>query len=135
MSEKQLHAPSAEPMLARIDRWNLVLGGILIVTCALVFDRSVLVGAAVGAVLSTVNFWAMHTLLRRSMHAIGGRRALLQFLVVMKMGLFMGLIFLAMRTLDMNPAAFAVGISIFLISIAIESLRFALGQKAPDGRA
>ena len=126
MNEKQLHA---------IDRWNLVLAGLLVVTCALVFDRSVLIGAAVGALLSTLNFWAMHTLLRRSMHAIGGRRALLQFLVVMKMGIFMGLIFLAMRTLEMNPAAFAVGISVFLVSIAIESLRFALGQKAPDGRA
>ncbi len=126
MSEKQLHA---------IDRWNLVLTGLLVLVCALAFDRPVLVGAAVGALLSTVNFWAMHTLLRRSMHAIGGRRALLQFLVVMKMGVFMGLIFLAMRTLDMNPAAFAIGVSIFLISIAIESLRFALGQKAPDGRA
>jgi hypothetical protein len=126
MSEKQLHA---------IDRWNLVLTGLLSAIAAIVFDRSVLVGVAVGGGLSTLNFWAMHTLLRRSMQNIGGRRALLQFLVVMKMGIFMVLIFLAMRYLEMNAAAFAVGISIFLISIAIESLRFALGQKAHDGRA
>jgi hypothetical protein len=126
MSEKQLHA---------IDRWNVALTALLSAIAAIAFDRPVLIGVLVGGALSTLNFWAMHTLLRRSMQNLGGRRALLQFLVVMKMGVFMALIYLALRNLQMSAGAFAVGISIFLISIAIESLRFALGQKAHDGRA
>jgi hypothetical protein len=52
------------------------------------------------------------------------------------MGLLMGLVFLAVYLLPLSPAALAVGLSVFLMSIAIESVRFALGGHGEqNGRA
>jgi hypothetical protein len=39
------------------------------------------------------------------------------------------------RFLPVSPVAFAIGLSIFLLSIAVESVRFALGHRETDGRA
>ncbi len=121
--------------LGSIHRLNLILAGIFIAIAALAFGRAAVLGVAVGALLACANFWGIHQLVRISMAAHGRGRAALQLLIVLKMGALIFLVFLALRHLDMSPAAFAVGLSIFLLSIAIESVRFALDQKAPDGRA
>lgn len=121
--------------LGSMHRWNLGLAGIFIAVAALAFDRAALIGVAVGALLACANFWGIHQLVRISMAAQGRGRAALQLLIVLKMGALIFLVFLALRYLDMSLIAFAAGLSIFLISITIESVRFALDQKAPDGRA
>lgn len=123
--------------LIKIERWNLLLGGTFILVAALVFATPVLVGVTAGAVLSCANFAGMRKLVAATLGARGPRKAVFQLLLIGKMGVLFVLVFLAIRFLPMNPAAFAVGLSVFLLSIGIESLRFALGQdhEAPDGRA
>ena len=121
--------------LNNIHRWNLGLAGVMIALAAVLFDRPVLVGVAIGSLLACANFWAIHQFIRIAMGTAGRGRAIFQMLLMLKMGAMIFLVFLALRHLEMSPAAFAIGLSIFLISIAIESVRWALDQKAPDGRA
>jgi hypothetical protein len=121
--------------LSRIERWNLILAGLFIAVAGLAFPRPVLFGVIVGTVLACANFFAIHKLIQISMAGQGKKRAVVQLLLVAKMGLLIALVFLAMRYLPINAAALAIGLSVFLLSIAIESVRFALGQKASDGRA
>jgi hypothetical protein len=124
--------------LTRIERWNCLLAGVLILVSAILFDQAMVVGVAVGGVLACANFYGMRRLIAASLRTDGPRRAALQLLLILKMGILFGLIFLAMRFLPLHPVGLAVGLSVFLISIAIESIRHAMSGgsgEAHDGRA
>jgi hypothetical protein len=124
--------------LARIERLNGLFAAVLIVAAVVFFDQQVVVGAAVGAGLAVINFYGMRKLVVASLRRQGMQRALLQLLLILKMGVLFVLVFLAIRFLPLHPVALAVGLSIFLLSIAVESLRHALGHDGPeahDGRA
>jgi len=122
--------------LDAIERWNWIIAIVLVLAAALLFDTSVLLGVAVGAFLCCANFWGIHKLIVKSMRVEGRQRAALQLLLVAKMVLLMFVIFLVMKYLPLSPAALAVGLSVFFLSIAVESARFALGGKVNgDGRA
>jgi hypothetical protein len=129
-------------VLRRIERWNGLLAGILILGAVVFFGGQVALGVAVGAVLAVANFWGMRLLVGASLRRQGGKRAALQLLLIAKMGILFLLVFLAIRYLPLHPVGLAVGLSVFLISIAVESLRHALGaggdsdaSEAHDGRA
>lgn len=126
MDPKQLDA---------IERWNCLLAAILIVGASVLFDLRVALGVASGALLSCANFYGIHKLLERSMRAHGGRRLLLQSLLMGKMLVLMVLVFLALKYVPLSPVGLAVGLSVFLLSIAAETIRFALGDRVNDGRA
>jgi len=124
--------------LARIERLNGVFAAVLIVAAFVFFDRTVATGVAVGAGLAVINFFGMRKLVGASLRRHGMARALLQLLLILKMGVLFVLVFLAIRFLPLHPVGLAVGLSIFLLSIAVESLRHALGPDGPeahDGRA
>jgi hypothetical protein len=96
---------------------------------------------AVGAALAVVNFYGVRRLVTASLRRDGMKRAALQLLLIGKMGLLFVMVFLAIRFLPLNPVGLAIGMSVFLISIAVESIRFAMAagghdsERAPDGRA
>ena len=126
--------------LARIERWNAIFAGVLILGAAAFFSTPVLVGVAVGAILAVANFWGIRRLVAASLRRDGMKRAGLQLLLIGKMGLLFVMVFLAIRYLPLSPVGLAVGMSVFLLSIAVESVRFALngsagGSEAHDGRA
>ena len=127
--------------LARIERMNALLGGVLSLGAFAFFSTPVAIGVAVGAALAVLNFHGVRRLVGASLRRDGMKRAALQLLLIGKMGLVFLLVFLAIRFLPLNPVALAVGMSVFLISIAVESIRFAMGahandsERAPDGRA
>jgi hypothetical protein len=127
--------------LARIERLNVLLAGVFILGAAALGGTPMLVGVTVGAVLATANFYGVRRLVGASLRAGGMRRAALQLLLMAKMGILFLLVFLAIRFLPLSPVGLAVGMSIFLISIAVESIRFAMGREAGgnseahDGRA
>jgi amino acid transporter len=124
--------------LIRIERLNGLFAGLLILASAIFFSTPVLIGVAVGAVLAVVNFWGVRRLVQASLRTDGPRRAALQLLLIGKMGVLFLLVFLAIRFLPLHPVGLAVGMSVFLISIAVESARFALSGGSPeahDGRA
>lgn len=117
--------------LKAIERWNLVLSGVGILVAAFFLDEAVAVGISVGAVIACVNFSAIRRIWLAVIHSEGPRRNTLQMLMVLKMILLMVLVVLAIKFLPLSPAGLAVGLSVFLISIAIESVRFAL--RGSDG--
>lgn len=114
--------------LTAIERWNLTFAVIFTVGAALFFDRSMALGVAVGSLLGCTNFWSIHQLIARSLRASGKRRAVLQILLGAKMILLLVAVFLAIRFLPLSPVGLAFGLSGFLLSIAVVSLRFALAQ-------
>jgi len=127
--------------LARIERMNALFAGVLILGATLLFSSAVAIGVTVGAVLAVANFAGVRRLVGDSMRRDGMKRAGLQLLLVGKMGILFVLVFLAIRYLPLSPVGLAVGMSVFLISITVESLRFVLGShgdgnpEAHDGRA
>jgi hypothetical protein len=123
--------------LENVTRWNCVLAALLIVVGAVFFDGAVALGLTVGSLIATANFWGIQRLITRSMSVQGRSRTLLQGLLMVKMLVLMILVFLCIRFLPMSSVAFAIGLSVFLLSIVIESLRFALSDsnREENGRA
>ena len=123
-------------LLGSIERWNYLFAAVFIVVASVAFEAPVALGVAVGAGLACANFFALHRLLDRALGEQRVKRRLaLQLLIVAKMGVVLVLIFLALRFLPLSPVALAVGLSVFLLSIGAESIRFVLGQRADNGRA
>jgi hypothetical protein len=118
--------------LKKIERWNGVLAVALILVAAVFGSSRFALGVAIGAALAVVNFWGMRVLVGASLRRQGGKRAALQLLLIAKMGVLFFLVFLAIRFLPLNPVGLAVGLSIFLISITVESVRHALSPEAAD---
>ena len=116
--------------MKRIERWNGLLAGIVILAAVAFFSAQVALGVAVGAILAVVNFWSMRLLVAASLRRQGGKRAALQLLLIAKMGVLFVLVFLAIRYLPLHPVGLAIGLSIFLISIAVVSLRY---QRRAEG--
>jgi hypothetical protein len=127
--------------LARISRLNALLAGVLSLGAFLLFSTPVAIGVAVGSALAVVNFYGVCRLVGASLRRDGMKRAALQLLLIGKMGLLFVMVFLAIRFLPLDPVGLAVGMSVFLISIAVESIRYTTGarphdsERAPDGRA
>ena len=121
--------------LDAIERWNLLLSAFLVAGAGLFFDDRVFLGVLVGCILACANFWGIHKLVLASARSEGSRKQALQILLGAKMAILMALVFLAVYLLPISPAALAIGLSVFLISIALESVRFALGGGRENGRA
>jgi drug/metabolite transporter (DMT)-like permease len=121
--------------LRRIERWNWLFAALLVAGAAVFFGRDVVLGVAVGALLSAVNFWSIRSLAGRVLASSGRRRMTLQLLLVGKMGAMLVLVYLAMRFLPLSIIALAVGLSVFLLSVAAESVRHVFSLKGQDGRA
>ncbi len=116
--------------LRAMERWNLFFSGIAIVIAALAFERPVLVGVALGALIACVNFYAIRKIWESLLTGSTAKRQSMQMLFIVKMIALFAVVFVCIRFLPMSPAAFAVGISIFLLSIVVESARYVRGTHA-----
>jgi hypothetical protein len=127
--------------MKRIERWNGILAAFLILAAVVFASGPMALGIAVGAILAVVNFTGIRLLVGVSLRRQGVQRAALQLALIAKMGVIFFLVFLAMRYLPISPVGLAIGLSIFLFSIAVESIRHMLSgsstdaNEAPDGRA
>jgi len=122
--------------LKKIERWNVVIAAILVLAAAVFGSSPFALGVAVGSILVVVNFYGIRLLVQASLRRQGGKRAALQLLLIAKMGVLFVLVVLALRFLPISPAGLAVGLSVFLLSIAAWSIRSAIGNnEAHDGRA
>lgn len=119
--------------LDNIERWNLVFAALLILVGALFFETPVALGLTVGALLSCANFYGVHKLIQRATLAAGGRKTALYGLFMAKLVGLMIAVALCILYLPMSPLAFVIGISVFLVSIAVESVRTALGSAPSNG--
>jgi hypothetical protein len=112
--------------LARIERMNYLLSALVVAVSALLLPRSVALGLTVGAAVTCVNFSLIRRLVTRMVARAAEQRNATALLFIPKFTGLIVVVFLCIRYVPMSPVAFAVGFSIFLVSIAIESIRFAI---------
>jgi hypothetical protein len=124
------------PSLARIMRLNYAIGAILVIAAALTQPSSIALGIAVGVALTCANFFVLSRLVAKwTADAAAGKQTNSAVLVLPKMIGLMISVVLALALLPINAAAFAVGYSVFILSITIETVysMFASAPPADDG--
>ena len=107
--------------LARIERTNLILGVAATCLAGLIWGGRGMIAAGAGAALACLNFWALRRLGARAVARaqkgeVGPALALAAALVV-KMTVLFGLVWLAVRVAGPEILPFALGLSVFVVSI------------------
>ncbi len=111
------------PSIARIERLNYVIGGIVVLVAALTQPRAVGLGVAVGVALTCLNFFVLRRLVVKWLaDAASGKSTAAPLLMMPKMILLMGAVVASIAFLPIDAIAFIVGYSIFILSIMIETL-------------
>lgn len=112
----------SSPSILRIERINYALGGVLVIAAALTQSREVALGVAVGVALTCLNFNVLRRLVNKwTADAAQGRTGAAPMLMMPKMVGLMVAVGLAIWLLPIDPIAFTVGYSIFIISIVIDT--------------
>jgi len=112
------------PSVHRIERINYALGAVLVVIGMLTQPKSVALGLAVGVALTCLNFFIMSRLVTRWTAEVArgqgdGKSA---YMMLPKMIGLMGAVAAAILFLPINPIAFTVGYSTFVLSIVIDCI-------------
>jgi ATP synthase I chain len=121
-----------KPSIHRIERLNYILGGVMTIGGALTQPRPIALGVAVGVALTCVNFFVLRKLVVKwTTDAAQGKTGNAPYLMLPKMVGLMGAVALSILLLPIDPVAFVIGYSTFLVSITIETLHSALRHEAP----
>jgi hypothetical protein len=123
----------ASPSILRIERLNYGLAAIATLVGLLTQSRSIALGLAVGAGLPCLNFFVLRKLIVKwTAEAASGKPGNASLLVLPKMVGMMGAVAAAVLLLPLDAIAFAIGYSIFILSILIETTYTALRPSAAD---
>ncbi len=117
----------ASPSILRIERINYALGGVVIIAAALTQSQPIALGIAVGVALTCLNFYVLRKLVVKwTSDAAQGKTGNAPLLMLPKMVGLMGAVAVAILLLPLDPIAFTIGYSIFIISIVIDTTYSAL---------
>ncbi len=112
--------------LSAIEKTNLILALLVTALGGLVWGRSGLLAAGVGAGLACLNLWAIHRLGARAMErAVAGATSQAAGLMAAlggKMLLLFALVWVAIRVYNLALVPFAIGISVLPISLVTAGL-------------
>jgi hypothetical protein len=113
-------------VLQRIERINLILGVVITALAGALWGARGALAAGVGAALACADFWL---LVRIGARLVAGARAgnpsrALSFLLLGKTAALFALVFIAIAVARLDAIPFALGFSVFVVSI------FMLGLKA-----
>ena len=112
--------------LAAIEKTNLVLAVAVTALGGLVWGKSGLLAAGVGAALACLNLWAIHRLAARAMaRAAAGANAQAAGLMAAlggKMLILFALVWVAIRVYNLALVPFAIGISVLPVSLVMAGL-------------
>ena len=119
--------------ILRIERLNYLLGGILTIAAAITQPRDIALGVALGVGLTCLNFHVLRRLITKwTVAAAKGEPSNAPMLMLPKMVILMGTVALVILFLPVQPIAFIVGYSIFMVSIVIDTTFSALRPAATD---
>lgn len=123
--------------LTRIERMNYILGGVIVAAVAVLGTGEQLLGAAVGVVVSALNFSLLRRLVERMAAAAVGQRVgrWSSLALIPQLLLLMGTMLAALVFLPVSVVMVAVGFSVFLLSIAVETVRYVLRSPAANGNS
>jgi hypothetical protein len=117
--------------MQRIERLNYLLGGILVLAAAFTQPRSIALGVTVGVALTCANFFVLRRLVSKwTSDAAQGKSGNAPMLMLPKMVVLMGAVAVAILVLPIDPIAFTIGYSLFIVSIIIDTTYSAL--KSPE---
>ena len=121
----------ATPSLLRIERLNYGLGGVGVIVAALTQPKAIALGFAVGVALTCVNFFVLRKLVYKwTSDAAKGKTGSAPYLMLPKMAGLMAAVALAIFFLPIDPIAFTIGYSLFIVSIVIDTTYSALRPTA-----
>jgi len=111
-------------VLARIERANVILGIALTALGGVLWGWSGVVGAGAGALLAVLDFRFLGRLGARAIAQVraGGSPWGLGFALIAKMAALFALVFVAIRVLHLPVIPFALGFSVFVVSILLVGL-------------
>jgi ATP synthase I chain len=117
-------------VLARIERINLILAALLTALAGVLWGVRGAIAAGVGALLACADFWL---LVRIGSRLVASARAGspsrgLSFLLIGKTMALFALVFIAIAVLHLDAVAFAMGFSVFVVSIMMLGLRASLSE-------
>lgn len=117
----------ATPSLLRIERLNYALGGVLVIAAALTQTRPIALGILVGVALTCANFFVLRRLVTKwTRDAAQGKSGNAPLLMLPKMVGLMGAVAIAILVLPIDPIAFTIGYSLFIVSIVVDTTYSAL---------
>jgi hypothetical protein len=123
----------ASPSIHRIERLNYGISAGVILIALITQSRPVTLGLAVGAGLTCLNFYVLRRLIVKwTTEAAKGRGGNSGMLMLPKMVGLMGAVAAAVLLLPLDVIAFAIGYSIFIVSIIVETTYTALRPSAAD---
>lgn len=121
----------AGPSLLRIERITFALAGIGVIAAALTQTQPVALGFAVGAALTSLNMFVLRKLVYKwTSDAAKGKSGAAPMLMLPKMVGLMGAVAVAILFLPIDPIAFTVGYSLFIVSIVIDTTYSAMRSPA-----
>lgn len=121
----------AAPSMIRIERLNYILGGVLVILAALSQPQKIALGVAVGVALTCANFYVLRRLVTKwTNDAAQGKTGNAPLLMMPKMIGLMGAVAVAILLLPIDPVAFTIGYSLFIVSIVIDTTYSALRPQA-----
>jgi hypothetical protein len=124
----------ASPSIHRIERLNYGISAAVIVIALVTQSPRVTLGLAVGSGLTCLNFYVLRRLIVKwTTEAATGKGGNAGLLMVPKMLGLMGAVAAAVLLLPLDVVAFAIGYSIFIVSIIVETTYTALRPSAADG--
>ncbi|MCC6747655.1 MAG: ATP synthase subunit I [Deltaproteobacteria bacterium] len=115
------------PHLSFIERLSLLLVVLATLVCLVAGHRPMSLGAGVGGLLAVANFFALRRLMLgivRSNHP--PRQIVLTLLLLVKIGVLGGAIYLVMTRLPVDPKGMLLGVSVVVLSIFVEGFRTVL---------
>jgi hypothetical protein len=124
----------ASPSIRRIERLNYGISAAALVIALLSGQSSkVTLGLAVGAGLTCLNFYVLRRLIEKwTTEAAQRQGGTSGMLMLPKMVGLMGAVAAAVLLLPIDVIAFAIGYSIFIVSIIVETTYTALRPSASD---
>jgi hypothetical protein len=124
----------ASPSILRIERLNYGISAGAILVALVTQSPRVSLGIAVGAGLTCLNFYVLRKLIVKwTTEAATGKGGNAGLLMLPKMIGLMGAVAAAVLLLPLDVVAFAIGYSIFIVSIIVETTYTALKPSAADG--
>ncbi len=113
----------ASPSILRIERINYALGAVIALASLLTQSRSIALGVTVGVALTCANFYLLRKLITKwTTSAQKNAPTNAPLLMLPKMVGLMLAVAAAVLFLPIDPIAFTIGYSIFIISIVVETL-------------
>ena len=114
--------------LDKITRANLVLGAAITAVAGLLWGAHGMLAAGIGAVLACLNFVAITRLGRRAVRRVeggdggAGQGLALAAGLLLKMTALFAMVWVAVRILKLQVLPFALGMSVFVLSILLVGL-------------